>query len=114
MYTPAAFPQQAKSRGRAGAWTKPLRPAMFSPAMSDLPPAQELAAALRQRKEIIADREFYARDPAGHLEQLKETSERITLLGQRLPPPVHPQLAHYLERCSFDKALAFLEEQTGA
>jgi hypothetical protein len=114
MYTLADGAQQAKSHRRAGAWTKPFRPAMLAPAMSELPPAQELAAALRRRKAIIADREFYARDPAGHLEQLKETSERITLLGQRLPAPVDPQLAHFLERCSFDKALAFLEARASA
>jgi hypothetical protein len=26
-----------------------------------------------------------------------------------LPKPVHPQLAHFLERSSYDKALEFLE-----
>jgi hypothetical protein len=79
--------------------------------MSAPSPAEELAEALRLRRALIADREFYARDPAGHLDQLKSASERITLVSTQLPAPVDPQLAHFLERCSYDKALAFLEER---
>lgn len=71
---------------------------------------QSLATALRERLAVIADREWYARDPAGHLDRLRAVSEQITILQQQLPPPVDPQLAHYLQRCSYDKALAFLEE----
>lgn len=82
---------------------------MLSSRMSPPSSARDLAEALRLRRALIADREFYARDPAGHLEQLKDASERITLLTRQLPAPVDPQLAHFLERCSFDKALAFLE-----
>ncbi len=70
---------------------------------------QDLAAALRERLAVIGDREWYARDPAGHLERLRTVSERITQLQAQLPPPVDPQLTHYLQRCSYDKALAFLE-----
>ena len=69
----------------------------------------ELAAALRERLAVISDRELYARDPAAHLEHLRSASERIADLGGKLPRPVDPKLAHYLERCSYDKALAFLE-----
>jgi hypothetical protein len=68
-----------------------------------------LSTALRHRLELIADRAFYSRDPAGHLDALKTVSERILQLQAQLPQPVHPQLRHYLERCSYDKALAFLE-----
>ena len=70
---------------------------------------ESLAAALRERLAVVGDREGYAHDPAGHLERLRAISEEITQLQQQLPPPVDPQLAHYLQRCSFDKALAFLE-----
>ncbi len=70
---------------------------------------QSLVAALRERLAVIADREWYARDPAGHLERLRTVSEQIAALQQQLPPPVDPQLRHYFERCSYDKALAFLE-----
>jgi len=77
------------------------------PAPSPIP--QSLAAALRERLAVIADREWYARDPAGHLDRLRTVSEQIDALQKQLPPPVDPRLAHFLERGSYDKALAFLE-----
>jgi lambda repressor-like predicted transcriptional regulator len=73
-------------------------------------PYQALATALRERLAAISDRELYKSDPALHLEKLKAASERVTALQSQLPPPIDPQLAHYLQRCSYDKALAFLEE----
>lgn len=76
---------------------------------TDLFPA--LASALRARLEAIADRDHYSRDPAGHLERLKEASRRIAEIQQQLPPDIDPHLRHYLERCSYDKALAWLEER---
>jgi hypothetical protein len=79
--------------------------------MSASAPAERLAAALRERRAVIADREFYARDPAAHLARLQEVSGQITALAAELPRPVDPQLAHFLDRCSFDKALAFLESE---
>ena len=81
-----------------------------SPA-SEVP--RELAAALRARRAVIADRASYERDPQAHLVQLQSVSERITALAERLPEPVAPRLAHYLERCSYDKALAFLDGSPG-
>ena len=74
---------------------------------------RSLAEALRERRAVIADREAYARDPQAHLQRLQAASERIVALGAQLPAPVDRQLAHYLERCSYDKALAFLEERMG-
>lgn len=68
----------------------------------------ELAQALRERLTVIADRAAYARDPQAHLQQLQAASERITSLSGQLPRPIDSRLAHYLERCSYDKALAFL------
>ena len=70
---------------------------------------QALAGALKERLALVADREFYRRDPAAHLAQLQTVSGRITGLAAQLPPGGDPQLTHYLQRCSFDKALAFLE-----
>lgn len=78
------------------------------PTPLDHPIYQELVAALRARLTVIADREAYARDSQAHWQQLQTVSERIVALGSRLPLPVDPQLAHYLQRCSYDKALAFL------
>jgi hypothetical protein len=68
----------------------------------------QLAAALRERLQIIAD-ETSRRDPEGHSRRLQAASERIDALAKALPAPVEPQLAHYLARCSYEKALRFLE-----
>ena len=75
-------------------------------------PMRELAEALRERLSVIADRDFYARDPAAHLLRLQSASTRIVEIQGQLPAPLNPQLAHYLQRCSYDKALAWLEERT--
>jgi hypothetical protein len=40
---------------------------------------------------------------------LKAVSAKIVALGKSLPPPIDPQLAHFLARCSYDKALEKLE-----
>jgi hypothetical protein len=68
----------------------------------------ELADALRERLAVIADRAFYERDPAGHLEKLKAVSERITQLGAALPRPIPGDFAHYLQRQSYQKALDWI------
>jgi hypothetical protein len=67
----------------------------------------ELAAALRERLAIIADQES-RRDPVRHTERLREVSERIEQIEHSLPATIDPQLRHYLQRRSYDKALEFL------
>lgn len=71
----------------------------------------QLAAALRARLAVIGDRAFYERDPAGHLEKLKEVSAQIEAAGQALPKPLPGDLAHYLHGCSYQKALNWLESR---
>lgn len=68
----------------------------------------DLAAALRERLAIIGD-ENSRRDPNKHMARLQSVAEKIDMLQAALPRPVDPQLAHYLQRRSYDKALAFLE-----
>ncbi len=68
----------------------------------------DLAQALRERLAVIRD-EQSRRDEAKHMARLKAISERIDNLQTRLPKPVDPRLAHYLQRKSYDKALEFLE-----
>lgn len=70
----------------------------------------ELATALRDRLFIVGN-EMSQRQPEQHLEKLRAISEKITALQEQLPRPIDPQLAHFLARCSYDKALAFLEAQ---
>jgi hypothetical protein len=68
----------------------------------------DLAQALRERLAVICD-EQSRRDEAKHIARLKAVSERIDNLQARLPKPIDPRLAHYLQRKSYDKALAHLE-----
>jgi hypothetical protein len=68
----------------------------------------ELADALRARLKIISD-EASRRDPDQHVKRLQEISERIESLAAALPQPIPPRLAHFLDRRSYDKALALLE-----
>ena len=81
---------------------------MSTPLQIQSPEAAALAGALRERLAVISDRDWFARDASGHLDALKAVSGRIEVLATALPPPVDPQLRHYLERCSYDKALALL------
>lgn len=71
-------------------------------------PAAELADALRERRALIADEES-RREPEAHLQKLRAISVKIVALQETLPQPIDPQLAHFLARCSYDKALAYLE-----
>ena len=68
----------------------------------------ELAQALRLRLAVIRD-EQSRRDETKHIARLKAISEKIEKLQAALPQPIDPQLAHYLQRRSYDKALEFLE-----
>jgi hypothetical protein len=69
----------------------------------------DLANALRERLAIIHDEES-RRDEEKHMARLRAISEKIDKLQAALPQPVDPQLAHYLKRRSYDKALEFLGE----
>ena len=72
------------------------------------PAIVDLAAALRERLTIIGD-ENSRRDPEAHTARLRAVSEKIDNLGAALPKPIDPQLAHFLQRKSYDKALDLLE-----
>jgi hypothetical protein len=68
----------------------------------------DLIAALRERLAIIRD-ENSRRDPEKHTARLRAISEKIDNLAAALPKPIDPQLAHFLQRKSYDKALELLE-----
>jgi hypothetical protein len=78
--------------------------------MVNEPLEAELIKALKARLAVIGDQTLRESDPTRHLAQLCEASERITALQAQLPPNTHPQLRHYFERCSYDKALAWIEK----
>lgn len=71
-------------------------------------PIVDLVAALRERLAIIVD-ENSRRDPEEHMARLRAVSEEIDNLAAALPKPINPQLAHFLQRQSYDKALELLE-----
>ena len=74
------------------------------------PDLLSLAGALRERLVVIADHAHRDRDQAGHLQRLIAVSERIDVLVLALPSgDLDPQFRHYLERRSYDKALAWIE-----
>jgi hypothetical protein len=68
----------------------------------------ELVAALRERLAIIGD-ENSRRNLEKHMALLAAVSEKIDNLAAALPKPIDPQLAHFLQRKSYDKALELLE-----
>ena len=70
----------------------------------------DLAALLHRRLDLIADHDFRDRDAAGHLDALKEISEEITAWHARHRGTLPPRLEHFLGGCSYQKALAFLEQ----
>ncbi len=71
----------------------------------------DLAGALRERLTIIRDEES-RRDQDKHMARLQSISHKIDMLVAKLPGEIDPQLAHYLERKSYDKALEFIENTT--
>lgn len=68
----------------------------------------DLQQLLRQRLDVIADHAFRDRDPAGHLEALKEVSEKIAAYGQAHQAEFDGKLRHYLTNFSYQKALDHL------
>ena len=70
----------------------------------------ELREALQERLDVIADHEFRARDPRAHLERLKAAASRLDEAIAGVRPNCDPQLRHFLDRQSYVKALAWLEQ----
>lgn len=71
---------------------------------------QNLAELLEKRLEIIGDDGLREGDPDEHLRQLRAISESIMDSQRKLSPYLKPRLAHFLENCSYDKALLWLKE----
>lgn len=74
---------------------------------------QHLLSSLHERLNVIADYDFRERDPEAHLKKLQEASEVIEKLEKVLlsEGAVDPKLRHYLERRSYEKAVALLESK---
>ena len=78
--------------------------------MSSEPDLKNLAELLRRRIEIIGDHAWRDADAEAHLEALKNVSLEIEAAHQSMADQLPFRLNHFLERCSYDKALAFIEE----
>jgi len=68
-----------------------------------------LAEALRERLDVISDRQLREQNPAAHLARLRQASEQIEQLKKNLPVNADPMLTHYLDRMSLSKALEFVQ-----
>lgn len=79
---------------------------------SSISPYAVLARTLKQRLDLIADRGWYERDAAAHLAALQEISMQLESVAAELPRPLPGELSHYLERRSYDKALAWITSQS--
>lgn len=75
---------------------------------------QTLASLLRERLAIIADHEFRDRAPQTHLESLKEVSLKIENCATAWRAQLPGQMRHFLANASYQKALAWLEENPSA
>ncbi len=73
----------------------------------------ELTALLRHRVAIIEDHAWRDRDPAAHLQALKDVSESITTWTSAHRTEVDSRMRHYLANASYQKALTFLEALDG-
>jgi hypothetical protein len=70
----------------------------------------ELREALQERLDVIADHELRSRDPDAHLERLKVAASRLDATIARVRPDCDAQLSHFLDRQSYVKALAWLDQ----
>ena len=69
---------------------------------------ETLRKLLAKRLSIIADHQFRDRDPAAHLQELKEVSEAIDAFREEHQTLLDPRLRHYLTNASYQKALGWL------
>lgn len=72
---------------------------------------RELATLLRRRLEIIADHSWRDRDGDSHLEALKTVSESVLAWHGDRQGQLDPRLDHFLTRGSYEKAIAWLEDE---
>ena len=71
---------------------------------------QHLRDAVKARLDLVADHAFRDRDPSAHLAALKSAAHRLDAEIAGLPGDADPTLRHYLERQSYTKALAWLDD----
>jgi hypothetical protein len=78
---------------------------LFGSRMLENAELRELIGLLEGRLQVIGDAEMRERDPAGQLAKLQEVSEAITDFHAAHRARIQPRLNHFLENCSYAKAL---------
>lgn len=71
----------------------------------------ELIGLLEERLRVIGDVGMRERDPEGQLEKLKEVSEAIVAFHAAHRPRIQPRLNHFLENCSYQKAIDWASDE---
>ncbi len=97
---------KAKGWSITSMMTSPTQSPNYSP---DYAP---LASMLRHRLEVIADHDWRDRDSGGHFDALKAVSEAIAAWEAAQPRPVPARLGHFLQQCSYGKALEWIDAST--
>ncbi len=70
----------------------------------------QLIEMLERRLAVIADADLRERDPDAQLAQLQEVSESIMAFHDDHRGQISIRLNHFLESCSYDKALAWCRD----
>ncbi|MEM7384515.1 MAG: hypothetical protein AAF514_06170 [Verrucomicrobiota bacterium] len=70
---------------------------------------EELAVLLRQYHEIVGDQELRTKRPEEQLARLQQIGAGVTEWRNRAGQAVPPRLNHFLDGCSYGKALDWLE-----
>jgi hypothetical protein len=73
-------------------------------------PRHELLELLQHREAVIADHAWRDRDPATHLDALKEVSGKISAWTATHQQQLDPRLRHFLTNASFAKASQYLAD----
>lgn len=74
---------------------------------------EKLAALLERRLVVIGDQALREKDPDEQLRQLREVSEAIMAWHEAARGRISPRLDHFLEGCSYQKALAWVKAGKG-
>lgn len=70
----------------------------------------DLELLLQRRLDIIADHELRDSNPGKQLDQLQEVSEALSVWFAQHEDQVDPRLHHFLDGCSYNKALTYIRE----
>ncbi len=73
----------------------------------------ELIGLLEERLRVIGDADLRDSDPESQLAQLKAVSEAIVAFHGNHRAAIQPRLNHFLESCSYAKALDWASEALG-